>query len=81
MPCLNRSEFKRVSYEGFYTVVLEKDGEMISAALLRSGSIQYFFSSVFTCIVTYCGASTVLMREILSSLYPSNKAAAGNDAV
>ncbi|KAJ1285687.1 hypothetical protein BS78_03G296300 [Paspalum vaginatum] len=30
-----RSEFKRLSYEGFYTMVLEKDGEVISAALLR----------------------------------------------
>uniref|UniRef100_J3L868 PHD-type domain-containing protein n=1 Tax=Oryza brachyantha TaxID=4533 RepID=J3L868_ORYBR len=29
------SEFKRVSYEGFYTMVLEKDGEIISVALLR----------------------------------------------
>ncbi|WVZ89324.1 hypothetical protein U9M48_035745, partial [Paspalum notatum var. saurae] len=29
------SEFKRLSYEGFYTMVLEKDGEVISAALLR----------------------------------------------
>ncbi|CAD6227923.1 unnamed protein product [Miscanthus lutarioriparius] len=29
------SEFKRVSYEGFYTIILEKDGEIISAALLR----------------------------------------------
>ncbi|CAD6234619.1 unnamed protein product [Miscanthus lutarioriparius] len=29
------SEFKRVSYEGFYTMILEKDGEIISAALLR----------------------------------------------
>jgi len=33
----NRSEFKRVSYEGFYTMVLEKNGEIISAALLRFG--------------------------------------------
>ncbi|CAO1947356.1 unnamed protein product [Urochloa humidicola] len=30
-----RSEFKRLSYEGFYTMILEKDGEIISAALLR----------------------------------------------
>uniref|UniRef100_A0A0D9VAP8 PHD-type domain-containing protein n=1 Tax=Leersia perrieri TaxID=77586 RepID=A0A0D9VAP8_9ORYZ len=30
-----RSEFKRVSFEGFYTMVLEKDGEIISVALLR----------------------------------------------
>ncbi|XP_066364180.1 uncharacterized protein [Miscanthus floridulus] len=29
------SEFKRLSYEGFYTMVLEKDGEIVSAALLR----------------------------------------------
>ncbi|XP_022682493.1 increased DNA methylation 1-like [Setaria italica] len=29
------SEFKRLSYEGFYTMILEKDGEIISAALLR----------------------------------------------
>ncbi|WVZ68607.1 hypothetical protein U9M48_017528 [Paspalum notatum var. saurae] len=29
------SDFKRLSYEGFYTMVLEKDGEVISAALLR----------------------------------------------
>uniref|UniRef100_A0A0E0CDC8 N-acetyltransferase domain-containing protein n=1 Tax=Oryza meridionalis TaxID=40149 RepID=A0A0E0CDC8_9ORYZ len=29
------SEFKRVNYEGFYTMVLEKDGEIISVALLR----------------------------------------------
>ncbi|GJM91794.1 hypothetical protein PR202_ga08205 [Eleusine coracana subsp. coracana] len=29
------SEFKRVSYEGFYTVILEKDAEIVSAALLR----------------------------------------------
>uniref|UniRef100_A0ACD5WPV1 Uncharacterized protein n=1 Tax=Avena sativa TaxID=4498 RepID=A0ACD5WPV1_AVESA len=30
-----RSEFKRLSYEGFYTMVLEKDAEIISVALLR----------------------------------------------
>jgi hypothetical protein len=35
--CLSRSEFKRLSYEGFYTMVLEKDGEIVSVALLRSG--------------------------------------------
>ncbi|KAK3163101.1 hypothetical protein QOZ80_1BG0097670 [Eleusine coracana subsp. coracana] len=29
------SEFKRVSYEGFFTVILEKDAEIVSAALLR----------------------------------------------
>ncbi|RLN24724.1 hypothetical protein C2845_PM07G36060 [Panicum miliaceum] len=29
------SEFKRLSYEGFYTMILEKDGEIISAAVLR----------------------------------------------
>ncbi|KAM0824825.1 hypothetical protein ACQ4PT_069952 [Festuca glaucescens] len=29
------SEFKRLSYEGFYTMVLEKDAEIISVALLR----------------------------------------------
>ncbi|RLN24415.1 hypothetical protein C2845_PM07G29040 [Panicum miliaceum] len=29
------SGFKRLSYEGFYTMILEKDGEIISAALLR----------------------------------------------
>ncbi|KAM3336324.1 hypothetical protein ACQJBY_030362 [Aegilops geniculata] len=29
------SEFKRLSYEGFYTMVLEKDTEIISVALLR----------------------------------------------
>jgi len=28
--CLSRSEFKRLSYEGFYTMVLEKDGEIVS---------------------------------------------------
>uniref|UniRef100_A0ACD5TTV3 Uncharacterized protein n=1 Tax=Avena sativa TaxID=4498 RepID=A0ACD5TTV3_AVESA len=30
-----RSEFRRLSYEGFYTMVLEKDAEIISVALLR----------------------------------------------
>ncbi|XP_051227943.1 uncharacterized protein [Lolium perenne] len=29
------SEFKRLSYEGFYTMVLEKDAEIISVALVR----------------------------------------------
>ncbi|KAI5001632.1 hypothetical protein ZWY2020_026282 [Hordeum vulgare] len=29
------SEFKRLSYEGFYTMVLEKDAEIVSVALLR----------------------------------------------
>ncbi|XP_051228527.1 uncharacterized protein [Lolium perenne] len=29
------SEFKRLSYDGFYTMVLEKDAEIISVALLR----------------------------------------------
>ncbi|KQK11700.1 hypothetical protein BRADI_2g61740v3 [Brachypodium distachyon] len=29
------SELKRVSYEGFYTIVLEKDAEIVSVALLR----------------------------------------------
>jgi hypothetical protein len=32
---LSRSEFKRLSYDGFYTMVLEKDAEIISVALLR----------------------------------------------
>jgi hypothetical protein len=35
MMLLCRSEFKRLSYEGFYTMVLEKDAEIISVALLR----------------------------------------------
>ncbi|KAG0517112.1 hypothetical protein BDA96_09G060500 [Sorghum bicolor] len=29
------SQFKRLSYEGFYTMILEKDGEIVSTALLR----------------------------------------------
>jgi len=29
------SKFRWLSYEGFYTIVLEKDGEIISTALLR----------------------------------------------
>jgi len=29
------SEFKWLSYKGFYTMVLEKDGEIILVALLR----------------------------------------------
>jgi hypothetical protein len=32
---LGRSEFKRLSLEGFYTMVLEKDAEIVSVALLR----------------------------------------------
>ena len=31
----NRSEFKRLSDEGLYTMVLEKDGEIVSSAMLR----------------------------------------------
>jgi hypothetical protein len=41
---LGRSEFKRLSYEGFYTMVLEKDAEIISVALVRYVSVR---NSVF----------------------------------
>jgi hypothetical protein len=30
---MNRSEFKWVSYEGLYTMVLKKHGEIVSAAI------------------------------------------------
>nr|CAB3479538.1 unnamed protein product [Digitaria exilis] len=41
------SEFKRLSYEGFYTIILEKDSEIISVALLRSYSHSLFFIPLF----------------------------------
>ncbi|XP_066319669.1 increased DNA methylation 1-like [Miscanthus floridulus] len=34
----NRYEFKRLSYEGLYTMVLEKDGEIVSSAMLSTTS-------------------------------------------
>jgi hypothetical protein len=45
MMLLSRSEFKRLSYEGFYTMVLEKDAEIISVALLRFEQIKTSLSS------------------------------------
>lgn len=62
----NRSGFKRLSYEGFYTMVLEKDGEIISVALLRFGLKKFLLVVSFPLVVPVYNVAIFILSLVYS---------------
>jgi hypothetical protein len=61
------SEFKWLIYEGFYTMVLEKDAEIVLAALLRIYGTKVVEVPFVGTLLAYQKQGGTLQKLVLSS--------------